>query len=281
MPDLPEAVLQGGEETYAACQAEARRVRQRGGSALRAPSAALVAGGAGGQRVEGGLQEADPRDGSVLGTCLAPGRRSTVGSASRPDGRRPASSSSSTTSDLSPGRRRQSAEELRPARAGLAPVGPRKPTWSRFDENGQGALVPFVSMGNLGIYFLFLIPPLVIGFWIQHRLKTTIAKQMQVAVANGLTGEQVARTILDHNGLTDVPVNPAPGGPLSITTTRDTAPSTCRRGSTTAVRSRRWRSPRTRSGMRFSTRRPMRRSGCGARCSRPSRSRRRPGSSSS
>jgi Zn-dependent membrane protease YugP len=70
-------------------------------------------------------------------------------------------------------------------------------------------------MGNLGIYFLFLIPPLVIGFWIQHRLKTTIAKQMQVAVANGLTGEQVARTILDHNGLTEVPVNPAPGGPLS------------------------------------------------------------------
>ena len=65
-PNLPEAVLQGGEETYADCQAEARRLRQRGGSALRAPSAALVAGGAGGQRVEGGLQEADPRDGSVL-----------------------------------------------------------------------------------------------------------------------------------------------------------------------------------------------------------------------
>ena len=70
-------------------------------------------------------------------------------------------------------------------------------------------------MGNLGIYFLFLIPPLVIGFWIQHRLKTTVAKQMAVPVANAMTGEQVARSILDHNGLTDVPVNPAPGGPLS------------------------------------------------------------------
>ena len=66
-------------------------------------------------------------------------------------------------------------------------------------------------MGNLGIYFLFLIPPLVIGFWIQHRLKTTVAKQMAVPVANAMTGEQVARSILDHNGLTDVPVNPAPG----------------------------------------------------------------------
>ena len=30
-----------------------------------------------------------------------------------------------------------------------------------------------------------------------------------------MTGEQVARTILDHNGLTEVPVKPAPGGPLS------------------------------------------------------------------
>ena len=38
---------------------------------------------------------------------------------------------------------------------------------------------------------------------------------MQVAVANGMSGEQVALMILEHNGLADVPVNPAPGGPLS------------------------------------------------------------------
>jgi Zn-dependent membrane protease YugP len=30
-----------------------------------------------------------------------------------------------------------------------------------------------------------------------------------------MSGEQVARAILDHNGLSGVPVNPAPGGPLS------------------------------------------------------------------
>ena len=70
-------------------------------------------------------------------------------------------------------------------------------------------------MGNLGIYFIFLIPPMIIGFVIQHRLKKTVAKQMQVQVANGMSGEQVARMILDHNGLSGVPVNPAPGGPLS------------------------------------------------------------------
>ncbi len=70
-------------------------------------------------------------------------------------------------------------------------------------------------MGNLGIYLVFLIPPLIIGFVIQHRLKKTVATQMQVQVANGMSGEQVARMILDHNGLSGVPVNQAPGGPLS------------------------------------------------------------------
>ena len=60
-------------------------------------------------------------------------------------------------------------------------------------------------MGNLGIYFIFLIPPMILGFVIQHRLKTTVAQQMQVQIANGMTGEQVARMILDHNGLSGVP----------------------------------------------------------------------------
>ena len=70
-------------------------------------------------------------------------------------------------------------------------------------------------MGNLGIYFVFLIPPMIIGFVIQHRLKKTVAAQMQVQIANGMTGEQVARMILDHNGLSSVPVQQARGGPLS------------------------------------------------------------------
>jgi Zn-dependent membrane protease YugP len=70
-------------------------------------------------------------------------------------------------------------------------------------------------MGNLGIYILFLIPPMIIGFVVQHRLKRAVSTQMQVPVANGMTGEQVARQILEHNGLAGVPVEPSPGGPLS------------------------------------------------------------------
>jgi Zn-dependent membrane protease YugP len=70
-------------------------------------------------------------------------------------------------------------------------------------------------MEGFGLYLLFLVPPLIIGFVIQHRLKTTVNQQMQVAVASGMTGEQVARMILERNGLGEIPVEPSPGGPLS------------------------------------------------------------------
>lgn len=70
-------------------------------------------------------------------------------------------------------------------------------------------------MSNWGLYFIFLIPPLIVGFVVQGWLKKTVAANMQVAVGNGLTGAQVARQILDRNGLEGVPVEPSPGGPLS------------------------------------------------------------------
>jgi uncharacterized protein len=42
-----------------------------------------------------------------------------------------------------------------------------------------------------------------------------VAKQLQVPVANGMSGAEVARAILDRNGLHGVPVEASPGGPLS------------------------------------------------------------------
>lgn len=66
-----------------------------------------------------------------------------------------------------------------------------------------------------GLYLLFLIPPLVLGFIIQGWLKRTVAQQSQVEVMTGMTGAQVARQILDRNGLHDVPIERAQGGPLS------------------------------------------------------------------
>jgi hypothetical protein len=65
-PRLPPEILTGGLGTYEACQGEARRLRTKGVKALRAPSAALLPGGARGWKVEGGLRPASDRDGTVL-----------------------------------------------------------------------------------------------------------------------------------------------------------------------------------------------------------------------
>ena len=57
----------------------------------------------------------------------------------------------------------------------------------------------------------FFLVPMVLGLWAQHRVKSTFAKNLQVPVSNGMTGAQVARRILDANGLNEVPVEETPG----------------------------------------------------------------------
>ena len=70
-------------------------------------------------------------------------------------------------------------------------------------------------MGSFGLYLLFLIPPLVLGLVVQAWLKRTFARYSQVPIAAGLAGAQVAREMLDRNGLNEVPVEESPGGALS------------------------------------------------------------------
>jgi hypothetical protein len=65
-PQLDQAVLTGGLDTHEPCRQEARRLRRNGAVALRAPSAALLPGSARGWKVNGGLQPAADRDGTVL-----------------------------------------------------------------------------------------------------------------------------------------------------------------------------------------------------------------------
>jgi hypothetical protein len=65
-PRLSQSILTGGLDTYEACQKEARRLRGNGAGAVRAPSAALLPGGARGWKVDGGLQAAAEREGTVL-----------------------------------------------------------------------------------------------------------------------------------------------------------------------------------------------------------------------
>lgn len=63
----------------------------------------------------------------------------------------------------------------------------------------------------MGSWILFFIVPMLLGFWAQHRVKSTFARNLEVPVANGMTGAQVARYVLDANGLQSVPVEETPG----------------------------------------------------------------------
>ena len=70
-------------------------------------------------------------------------------------------------------------------------------------------------MGNLALYLVFLVPPLLLGLGVQAYLKKTFGTYSNIPLTNGLTGSRVAREMLDRNGLDEVPVEMAPGGPLS------------------------------------------------------------------
>ena len=62
----PEVTIAGGTKTYRECREEARRLRAGGATRIDVPSAALVAGGARGQRVDAGLAPGPPREGRTI-----------------------------------------------------------------------------------------------------------------------------------------------------------------------------------------------------------------------
>jgi len=70
-------------------------------------------------------------------------------------------------------------------------------------------------MSSLTLFLMCFIVPLVVGLAVQGWLKSTFARNNQVRVASGKTGADVAREILDSNGLHGVPVQPSKAGPLS------------------------------------------------------------------
>lgn len=64
------------------------------------------------------------------------------------------------------------------------------------------------------VYLLFAIPPLLLGLWAQFRVQSAFRQYSKVRTANGMTGAQAARAILDANGLHNVAVERV-GGTLS------------------------------------------------------------------
>jgi Zn-dependent membrane protease YugP len=70
-------------------------------------------------------------------------------------------------------------------------------------------------VGDWGLYIVLLVPTLLLGLGVQWWLKRTFARYSNIELLAGLTGADVARQILDRNGLSEVPVDRADGGSLS------------------------------------------------------------------
>jgi Zn-dependent membrane protease YugP len=60
-------------------------------------------------------------------------------------------------------------------------------------------------------YILLVLPALIFAMWAQWKVQHTYAQYQKVAAANGLTGRQMAESILRQNGLADVAVEEVQG----------------------------------------------------------------------
>lgn len=68
--------------------------------------------------------------------------------------------------------------------------------------------------GNYLLYLCFTMPALLLGLYAQFRVKSTYNKYSQIGIRAGYTGAQVARSILNQNGLHHISIEQV-GGTLS------------------------------------------------------------------
>jgi Zn-dependent membrane protease YugP len=61
------------------------------------------------------------------------------------------------------------------------------------------------------IWLLFALPGLILGLWARSRVKSSFNKYSKVRTARGVTGAQVARMLLDSEGLHDVQIEESKG----------------------------------------------------------------------
>jgi Zn-dependent membrane protease YugP len=65
--------------------------------------------------------------------------------------------------------------------------------------------------GGYGLYILFSLPALLLGLWAQMKVKGAMNKYSKIRTYLGLTGAEVARRILDNNGLGNVQIEQTSG----------------------------------------------------------------------
>lgn len=61
------------------------------------------------------------------------------------------------------------------------------------------------------LYLLIMVPFLLLGMWAQRRVHSSFEQWSQVPSSSNRTGAEVARAILDRNGLTHVEIRSTPG----------------------------------------------------------------------
>lgn len=63
----------------------------------------------------------------------------------------------------------------------------------------------------MALYFMFMLPGILLMLWAQSKVKGSYGKYSKMANSKNITGAQAARTVLDANGLHDVPIEPVKG----------------------------------------------------------------------
>ncbi|OZU90127.1 Zn-dependent protease [Virgibacillus indicus] len=66
-------------------------------------------------------------------------------------------------------------------------------------------------LGGLGGYIIYIALLMIIPLWAQSKVKSTYKKYSKKATSSNMTGAQVARKILDDNGLYDVSIEETKG----------------------------------------------------------------------
>jgi Zn-dependent membrane protease YugP len=61
------------------------------------------------------------------------------------------------------------------------------------------------------VYFIFAIPPMLLGLWAQFRVKSAFNRYSQVPARSGMSGAEAARRILERGGIRNVSIEPARG----------------------------------------------------------------------
>ncbi|MEL7590122.1 MAG: zinc metallopeptidase, partial [Anaerolineaceae bacterium] len=65
--------------------------------------------------------------------------------------------------------------------------------------------------GGYLLYIIISLPALLLGLWAQTKVKSSFAKYSRVRTTTGMTGAEVARRMLDQNGLPSVRIEQVRG----------------------------------------------------------------------